>query len=615
MFGHFIYFILVLLIYLTYQPGAQTHFSGFTSLSGSMGLGLLYLMLTRSLFKRLEKQIGADSHFHLDHRFHALILRQSILAVVLFAVDIYALDLPSFLIRIPLFSWSPTLEAILFLGLFVLYLSIIWYYAHGSYRELYRSDISRRAYVFSNISFSIPVLLPWLMLSGIADLINILPFEGLRAVLASTEGQIAYFLFFLIAIAVFGPLMIQKFWRCTPLEPGLDRIRIEHLCRRANMRYADIMYWPIFGGKMLTAGVMGLVKRFRYILVTPALLRVLQPEEIDAVIAHEIGHIKKYHLVFYLFFFVGFILLASFTFNLIRFFSSYSETIFWLLNSGGLTESPVQPIVSSAVFVAIFLLYFRFIFGYFMRNFERQADCYVYSLFDDSRALISTLEKIASVSGQSPDRPNWHHFSIAQRMAYLEKCEADSSWIGRHNRKVRNSILAFFSALLILGIAGYQFSFGMMGTRTDIEYLNRQIERHPDNPYLYANLGSNYYRLENYDAAAQAWETSLALKTDNAFVLNNLAWMYAKCDSPAVCLPVRALDLAKAAVQLNDSHFIIDTLAESYYANGMHAEAIKTEEQALQKATNDGERKMYREQIEKFRQALEAESGNQKGDQ
>lgn len=611
MFGHFIYFILVLLIYLTYQPGTQTHFSGFTSLLCALGLGFLYLVLTRSIFRRLEKQVGEDGRYHLDHRFHAAILRQSILAVVLFAIDIYALNLPSFLVRVPLLAWSPTLEAILFLGLFVLYLSIIWHYAHGSYRELYHSDIGRRAYVLSNISFSIPVLLPWILLSGIADLINILPFELLKAVMSSAEGQIAYFLFFLIAIAVFGPLMIQKFWRCTPLENGLDRMRIERLCRRANMRYAEILYWPIFGGKMLTAGVMGLVKKFRYILVTPALLRMLRPEEIDAVIAHEIGHIKKNHLVFYLFFFVGFILLASFTFNLIRFFSSYSESIFWLLNSGGMAESSIQPIISSAVFVSIFLLYFRFIFGYFMRNFERQADCYVYSLFDDARPLISTLGKIASVSGQSPDRPNWHHFSIGQRMAYLEKCEADHRWIRRHDRKVRNSILVFFSALLLLGVFGYQFSFGLMGTRTDIEYLNRQIERHPDNPYLYANLGSNYYHLENFDAAARAWEASLALKADNAFVLNNLAWLYAKCESTAVCIPERALALAKAAVRLDDSHFVLDTLAESFYANGMHAEAMETEALALEKATGASERKMYREQIEKFRQALETQRGDQ----
>jgi tetratricopeptide (TPR) repeat protein len=241
-----------------------------------------------------------------------------------------------------------------------------------------------------------------------------------------------------------------------------------------------------------------------------------------------------------------------------------------------------------------------------MRNFERQADCYVYTLFDDSRALISTLGKIAAVSGQSKDRPNWHHFSIGQRMAYLEKCEGDPGWIKRHDRKVRNSIVAFCAALLILGAAGYQFSFGVMGTRTDIEYLNRLIESHPDNPYLYANLGSHYYRLEEFDAAARAWEASLSLKADNALVLNNLAWLYATCESATACLPERALQLARAAVDLDDSHFVLDTLAESFYANGMYAEAIQTEERALQKAAGAEERNMYRKQIEKFRKALEA---------
>ena len=68
------------------------------------------------------------------------------------------------------------------------------------------------------------------------------------------------------------------------------------------MGYANILYWPIFGGRMITAGVMGLIKKFRYILVTNGLLQMLEPEEIDAVIAHEIGHIKKQHLLFYLLF-------------------------------------------------------------------------------------------------------------------------------------------------------------------------------------------------------------------------------------------------------------------------------------------------------------------------
>ncbi|MCJ7833589.1 MAG: M48 family metalloprotease [Deltaproteobacteria bacterium] len=63
---------------------------------------------------------------------------------------------------------------------------------------------------------------------------------------------------------------------------------------------------------MLTAGVMGLVKRFRYLLITPALLDLLEPEELMGVVAHEIGHIRKRHLLFYLGFFAGYVLLAVF---------------------------------------------------------------------------------------------------------------------------------------------------------------------------------------------------------------------------------------------------------------------------------------------------------------
>ena len=63
---------------------------------------------------------------------------------------------------------------------------------------------------------------------------------------------------------------------------------------------------------MLTAGVMGLIKRFRYLLITPALLDLLEPEELKGVVAHEIGHVRKKHLIFYLGFFVGYVILTVF---------------------------------------------------------------------------------------------------------------------------------------------------------------------------------------------------------------------------------------------------------------------------------------------------------------
>jgi Zn-dependent protease with chaperone function len=225
------------------------------------------------------------------------------MAIVLFAIDIYGLNLTSFFFNAPFFSTIPTLPALIFLGLFVFYLAVVWACAHDTYQSVYQTDLSRWSYILSNISFSIPVILPWVMLSGIADIINALPFELPKRFLATTEGEMLYFLIFLFGIAIIGPAMIQKFWRCKPLETGYYRSRIETLCKRGGLEYANILYWPIFGGRMITAGVMGVVKKFRYILVTSALLRLLAPEEIDTVIAHEIGHIKKKHLLFYLVFF------------------------------------------------------------------------------------------------------------------------------------------------------------------------------------------------------------------------------------------------------------------------------------------------------------------------
>ena len=606
MFGNFIYFILVLLIYLTYQPSAETNFAMFESFALFVGLVITFAYLTRYQFQRIEKRIDRGQYLRIDHRFHTTLLHQSVMTIFLFAINIYGLDLPSFLFRLAPFRAIPTLLALVFLILYVFYLSIVWTFAYDAYQKLYRADISKQTYVVSNISFSIPVLLPWLFLSGIADIIHALPFEAPKQFLDTTNGQITYFLFFLVAVAVLGPLLIQKFWRCKPLENGYNRHRIAALCKRADMAYADILYWPIFGGKMITAGVMGLIKTFRYILVTPSLLQLLEPEEVDAVIAHEIGHIKKKHLLFYLAFFVGYMLLTFAALDLIVFTIISAKPVYMLIDQSGFDQTTVVSGIYSVVMIGLFLIYFRFIFGYFMRNFERQADTYVYALFDSARPLISTLEKIAATSGQSADRPNWHHFSIRQRIDYLIKCESDPSWIRRQDNKVKKSIGVYLVGLILLGGIGYQFNIGGMGGQNTIQFhekrLLSQIEADPHNPYLYSELGDLYYISKNWPGTQDAWEQSLAIKPDNAPVLNNLAWHYATCEDRTFQDHERALYLAKLAFQLEQSPHILDTLAESYYVNGRYREAIEAGRQAL--ALAGRKRSYYKGQLEKFEKAL-----------
>jgi Zn-dependent protease with chaperone function len=605
MFGNFIYFILVLLIYLTYQPSEETNLSGIESLILFFGLIVIFSYFTWFQFRRIERRMSEGRYLSADDQFNATLLRQSILAVLLFAINIYGLNLSSFLVSIPPFATIPTLLALLFLLLFIFYLVIVWACAYGPYQKLYRIDITRRSYVISHISFSVPVLLPWLFLSGIADMIQALPFEPPKRFLSTTEGEIIYFLFFLVAVAVTGPAFIQKFWRCRPLENGYQRSRIESLCRRAGLTYANILYWPIFGGKMITAGVMGLVKKFRYILVTRSLLKLLEPQEIDAVIAHEIGHIKKKHLLFYLIFFVGYMLLSYVTFDLIIFSIIYAEPVYWFIHTTGFNQTTVVSGIFSLVIIGVFLIYFRFIFGFFMRNFERQADVYVYALFDSAGALISTLEKIAAASEQSPDRPNWHHYSIKERIEYLKKCETNPAWITRQERKVYKSIAVYLASLVLLGILGYHLNAGTMGDKISNHFfekiLVREITASPDNPNLYSLLGDIYYNKKNYAGVRDAYERSLALQPDNAQVLNNLAWLYATCEDKSLRDPVRALALAGLAIKLEKSAHIWDTLAESYYVNEMYGEAVKAGEDSLALARRN--RTYYEDQLKKFKKA------------
>ena len=608
MFGNFIYFIVALLIYATFQPSEQTNFPPADTLFFFISLTLLFYLFSRRQFNRIARLADTTSYALLDQQFSSALTRQSVLAIALFAVDIYGLNLSSFLTGIAIFELIPTLEALLFLSLFIGYLAMVWANAHAAYRVIYRTRIDRKSYVASNIAFSVPVLLPWLLLSGIADLILALPFDWPHRILSSPEGEAAYFLIFLFAVAVLGPVIIQKFWRCRPLERGYYRERIEALCQRAGLAYADILYWPIFGGRMITAGVMGLINRFRYILVTDALLRILDPEEIDAVIAHEIGHVKKRHLLFYLFFFIGYMLIAYATFDLIIYLIIFCEPVYRIVFVTGISRATVTTGLLSTAIILNFLIYFRFIFGYFMRNFERQADTFVYSLFSSATPLITTFQKIVAASGHSPDKPNWHHFSIRQRVDFLRRCEADRDCIRRQDRKVRNSIIVYVVLMSMVGIAGYQLNFGQTGKTLNDKFfetaiLNALSHGSDDSAGLYGMLGDLYLDRGSFGQADAAYRHSLELDPQNAIVLNNYAWMLATADDPAFRDPPRALALARRAVALDPSPHVLDTLAESLFVNGKIDAAIETAKSALEKSSSN--RSYYNGQLEKFQAARE----------
>jgi len=605
MYRNFICFIVALLIYATYQPAEEPNFNIGDTLAYLMALFAVFAILGWAQFRRLEARLNATRISSRGHQFNVLLSRQIVLAIFIFAVDVYGLNLSFYTSRLSLFQLVPTLEAVLFLFLFMGYLALTWALAHRSHCRVFHSQVTVRAYVFSNLMFSIPVLLPWFLLSLVSDLILALPFQAPKQVLSTTAGEISYFLVFLLLVAFLGPAIIQKFWRCKPLQTGAQRTNIEALCRRAELRYKEILLWPIFEGRMITAGVMGLIRQFRYILVTRSLLQSLTPYEIEAVIAHEIGHVKKKHLLFYLIFFAGYMLISYAMLDLIIYAMIYLNPFITWVYRLGLDQATVLPAIFSLVIILAFLFYFRFVFGYFMRNFERQADIFVFDLLGTAAPLISTLEKIALSSGEPADKPNWHHFSIQERIDYLKSCHLDPSWIRRHHTKVRRGIFAYLSIIFMFGAAGFQLSFGEAGTRLDNHIYEKiilqEISRTPENADLHVLLGDFYYGREKHHSASRSYEQAITLSKSHARALNNLAWLYATTNQPGLKDPVRALALAQRAVFLEQAPHILDTLAECYFVNGMISDAVRAEQQALELATAN--RRYYEEQLDRFKAA------------
>jgi len=332
---------------------------------------------------------------------------------------------------------------------------------------------------------------------------------------------------------------------------------------------------------------------------------------LDAVLAHEIGHVQKRHLLFYLFFMLSLMPLL-FLFLPVLNLAIYAAVIFikplyHAIGLEGLKWVFQTPSAYAFFLIASIYLYFRYFFGYFMRNFERQADIHVYHFMETARPLISSLKKISLVSGQAADKPNWHHFSIQERIDYLFLCETDRTWIDRHNRKLKKSIVFYLIGIVLLLGMVYQLEVGAsgknIGTRLYRSLIEREIETNPTDPALFHELGDYYYMIaKSYPAAIEAYHQSLRLQPDSAEVLNNLAWLYATCEDQSLRHPAEALSLAKMAADLSNEIHILDTLAESYYVNGDYERAVETELHALEQVT--GDRSHYEKQLEKFREAL-----------
>lgn len=564
---------------------------------------LALLLASLWLFATAARRMFAAANS--SGRYFSAERRLSFLAVLLFVGLVGLLDLKFYLQPLSFGDRLPVLTDIGGLACFFLLLAIVWYQARPRYMQLFNSRDSTGGFIWSNFKANLPVVLPWLVLSLAFDLLQLLPYPPLAHFLRSPWGELALFALFVVFLVLFFPPLVRVLWSCRPLPPGPLRDHIVAFCRAQGVR-AEILYWPLFEGQALTAGIMGILPGLRYLLITPALVEHLSREELDSVLAHEIGHVRRYHLVLYITLFLSFSLLAGAVARPLPHFVLSSDLFYRLLHVLQLAPETLLGVMVSAPLLVLLIVWFRFVFGYFMRNFERQADLYAFQVQGTGRPLVASFEKIAHLGGGNREEKNWHHFGLGERVAFLDRCEADTSLIGRHDRKVWLSLLAFFLGIGLLVFGLRLVDVEKLAGGYEIRYaeavLSQKMRLEPTNSAWPLVLGDFLQSRKMERKAVEAYDKALTLAPDNAEISNNLAWLLLTSHDPAVRDARRALTLAESAALGKEHGHILDTLATAYWANGMIEEALATEARAVR--LDPRNRPYYLKQMETFRTRL-----------
>jgi Zn-dependent protease with chaperone function len=584
MYNQLIYFVIALLLFAMEQPGDKPLLPPLENFFLGASCFLFFVLICHLTFRRLKLAVTDDfSRSVLMARYLAAQRRLSILALANLAVDVYACNIKYTLRSLPGFEQSLTLAGLTGLGLFLLHLGVIWAYSYPIYQHIYHSRIRPAGFLWENLAFSTAILVPWFLIAIISDILQLLT---LPTFLQSEAGQFLLTAGLLIACLLFAPRLVVRLWGCRALPMNALRGELEEFAQAHHFKVGNFMLWPLFGGETLTAGIIGILPKWRYILITRGLLGLLNSDELKAVVAHEMGHARRYHMLFFLAFFLCYSILA-YTFNDLAFLALLQNPLVldWVLSSESVNTTLLS-ILHGAPMILLLVVYFRYIFGFFLRHSERQADLYALKVIGHPMPLVSSLQRIAFHSGHTEDLPNWHHFSIRQRIEFLLKASEDPGVVRRHHTRYYSAVAIFFLLVAGLSTLGFKLESSKFihdwqaGLRVAI--IEREFARLPENQGLYAAYGSLLLERGDFAKAEVALKKSLESLPEDATTLNNLAWLYAT-SPPPYFKPEAALELALRAEKLEQAPYILDTLAEAYYVNGQAEAALATIREALLK--------------------------------
>lgn len=583
MYNNLIYFIVALLLFTSSATAG-----GEANPPVLLTIGLTtFLIFAFSLFCRVVLRPKAERGMDVERN-------GFFVALFLFAILCYASNLRFHLLH---FSFDETfllITDILGLAIFLFLASILWYNI-APYGE------KRKHFVQSQLLANLPIVLPWGIFSLSQNILGLIPSPVFQNFLTSTTGQLLSTLIFLLILLVVLPPLIPRVWRCTPLPQDQLYKEIEAFCARLNFS-ATYLHWPLMQGKAITAGVVGFLPGLRYILLTPAIIKYMNQDQLKAILAHEIAHIKFGHILKYIFLVISFSLSLGFLTEPLVYAILSSKPLIIFTLKDIISPNVLFSLASSLPVLVIVVVFFRFIFGFFIRNFERQADLFTISPMQGATPLISAFENISWLTGTEKAKSCWHHFGLGERITALEKGVRDPNYITQHNRKVRVSLLLY--TLVIATTVFYATTISSQNPQEEWRNTYAEIaikyyaEKEPQDATWQILLGDLYIREGKIEQGIAVYSRSAKKFPNNAQVYNNLAYYLLTVVQPEMRQPQQALILAEKALSLAYEPHILDTLATAHWAVDDVVQAIHLEEEAM--ALDPAFAGYYREKIQFF---------------
>jgi Zn-dependent protease with chaperone function len=279
-----------------------------------------------------------------------------------------------------------------------------------------------------------------------------------------------------------SPVVLRRVWDTVRLAPGPLRNRLVAICTRSGVSVRDLLVWRTHG-TMINGAVIGLVGPLRYILLTDALLEHLPARQVEAVMAHEVGHARHRHMPW-----LAMSMLTGITVALMVLSLGAWAALQLLARTGraGFADALNNSLTLDGLLVMGSLVLGLGWFGFVSRRFEWQADAFAVqqlsrspappdsagpTLWDvapspatvpDSpaepdhvtheavAAMTGALQSVAELNHMSRDRRSWRHGSIAYRQRRLRSIVGQPLGRVRIDRTVRWLKRGLAAALVIM---------------------------------------------------------------------------------------------------------------------------------------------------------------------